>query len=410
MTIASLMHGFNPPGILARQKALYATVALTFFCLPLGTAPSTIAGVLAVGIWLFSGIALDRRRLYAARYWWPVYVLIGLTWIGMIYTHDNTDLGMDYAEKTYYWLFGFSAAAVLFQRFSAKQLIKAFMLGLGLNVFAAIAQIVFRLPDKNNWHRGLGPDYSTLSAYLIVGMMMGLFFLRRERRTKAKMAIAGLVGLYFFHLVILQSRASYVAFVLLVPFIGFTFFKSRQLLKTMAICVLIPCLMMLSPIVRNRVALTVEQLSHHLTATDGTAWGSRHSTQQDRFYMWNGALQIIRDYPLIGVGTGGYRTALHARDSDPQAPYIAHPHNIFLHMTVSHGIVGLAALLWFLYVLMSNGWRHREHAQGYFLMCVALVTVTTGLFNTQILDVGTAMLLSLTVGLQQALPRGRSNG
>ncbi len=94
----------------------------------------------------------------------------------MIYTHDTTGIGMEYAEKTYYWLFGLSVAAIPFNRFSATRLVQAFMLGLGINVFAAIAQIVFQLPDKYNQHRGLGPDYSTLSAYLIVGIMMASSF------------------------------------------------------------------------------------------------------------------------------------------------------------------------------------------------------------------------------------------
>jgi hypothetical protein len=39
------------------------------------------------------------------------------------------------------------------------------------------------------------------------------------------------------------------------------------------------------------------------------------------------------------------------------------------------------------------------------VLSVFLVMVTTGLFNTQVLDVGTAFLLSLAIGLQQAFWR-----
>ena len=410
MTITLLGDWLSDPDNTASEKALYAAVALTFFCMPLGTAPSTLAGALAAGIWLFSGIALKRRRIYTASYWWPVFALIVLHWVGMLYTHDTTGIGLEYAEKTYYWLFGLSVAAISYHRFSATRLVQAFMLGLGINVLAAIAQITFQLPDKYNQHRGLGPDYSTLSAYLIVGMMMGAFFLNREHRTKVRIALAGLIGLYFFHFVILQSRASYVAFVLLVPFIGYTVFKSKKLLKTVGVCLLIPSLMMLSPIVRTRIAQTVNQLNYHLQTDSKKAWGNTYSRKEERLYLWNGALRIIKQHPLVGVGTGGYQTALKNIDSDPDVPLMSHPHNNFLHVAVSFGAVGSAVFLWFLYVTIANSWRHRQTAEGYMLLSVVLVMVATGIFNTQILDVGTAFLLSLAIGLQPSFLGNPADG
>ena len=403
MNRSSINAWLKDPQTTASEKALFAATALTFFCLPLGTAPLNIASALCAAIWLFSGIAVKNRHLYLKPYWWPVFLLILLPWIGMLYTLDTTGIAMDYAKKTHYWLFGFAVAAIAFQHFPARRLVQAFMLGLGINVVAAICQIVFHLSDKGNQHRGLGPDYSTLSAFLIVGIMMGVFFLSREKQTRNKIFLSGLIGLYLFHLLILRSRASYVAFVLLTPLMGYTFFKTHQLAKTLALCILIPGLMMLSPVVRQRASLTIEQFSYHLKAQDKTAWGQTYSAQQDRFFMWNGAFKIIAARPLFGVGTGGYSNGLYRFGSDPNAPLIAHPHNNFLYMTVSFGIVGLAVFIWFLAIALVNGWRHRHTAQGYMLFAVVAVLATTGLFNTQILDVGTAMLLSLTVGLTPAL-------
>lgn len=409
MNMLLIRDWLNDPETRAGEKALVATVALTFFCLPLGTAPSTLAGGLSAAVWLFTGLAIEKRRIYARPYWWPVFALILLPWLGLLYTQDKTGISMDYAGKTYYWLFGLSVAAISFRRFPAVRLVQAFMLGLGVNVFAVIVQLVFHLQDKNNQHRGLGPDYSTLSAYLIVGIMMGIFFLNRERRRKIKIALVGLMGLYFFHLVILRSRASYVAFVLLVPFMGYSLFNTRKGVKTIGLCILIPALMMLSPIVRQRVNLSVSQLKFHLTTDDEAAWGNTYSSsQQDRFYMWNGALKIIKDNPLIGVGTGGYQTVLKENYLDPMAPLIAHPHNNFLYMAVSFGVVGLAVFFWFLVVTIGNGWRRRHTAEGYMLLSVILVMVASGLFNTQILDVGTAFLISLSVGLQSSFQNRRN--
>ncbi len=401
---SSINDWLKDPQTTAGEKALFAATVLTYFFLPLGTALSTMAGVLCIAIWLFTGMAVKKWRTYRHPYWWPVFGLLLLPWIGMLYTPDAAGLGMDYAAKTYYWLFGLAVAAIAFRHFPAARLVQAFMLGLGINVLAAICQIVFHLHDKGQQHRGLGPDYSTLSAYLIVGIMMAVFFLNRQRQTRGKMALAGLVGLYFFHLVILRSRASYVAFVLLVPFMGMTLFKSHKMIKTAAICLLVPALMLLSPVVRQRITKSINELTYHLEADAQAAWGNTYSKEQDRFYMWNGALRIMRATPWIGVGTGGYQSVLKSMDSDPTVPAIAHPHNNFLYMAVSYGAVGLAVFIWFLWVMITSGWRNRQTVAGYMLLSVVGVLITTGLFNTQILDVGTAFLLSLTVGLVSAFP------
>jgi len=403
MMIASPKEWFSVSDATFNEKALYIAVLLTFFCLPLGTAPPTIAGALSVAIWLFSGIAIAKRRVYRSTYWMPVYAMAILPLIGMIYTHDKYGLSVDYGGKAYYWLFALVVAAISFRRLPALRLVQAFMLGLAINVFAAMAQIIFNLQDRYDQHRGLGPDYSTLSAYLIIGIMMTVFFLNRsQQRTPTTVALWGLLGLYFFHLVILRSRASYVAFVLLIPFIGMTYFKTRKLLKTATICLLVPALMMLSPVVRERIKKTMHELTYHVEADAGAAWGNQYTKKQDRFYMWNGALRIIRDHPLIGVGTGGYKTALKEKDPDPNIPPQSHPHNNFLHIGVSYGLFGLAIFCWFIISVISRSWRSRAAPEGYFLLSVILVMLITGLFNTQFLDLGTALLISLAVGLQQA--------
>jgi len=149
MTITLLGDWLRDPDTTASEKALYAAVALTFFCLSLGTAPSVIAGALTAGIWLFAGIA----------------------------------------------------------------------------------QIIFQLPDKTNQHRGFGPDSSTLSAYLIVGILM-----------------------------------------------------------------------MLSPIVRDRLATIIKQFNHHLYADDDSARGNKYFADEERLYLWNGAVRIIRKKSVVWRG------------------------------------------------------------------------------------------------------------
>jgi O-antigen ligase len=120
--------------------------------------------------------------------------------------------------------------------------------------------------------------------------------------------------------------------------------------------------------------------------------------------MWYGAIPIFLEHPLIGVGTGGYQRAMKIRGK-PGDPDMAHPHNNFLHMAVSYGIVGIIAYLWLFVETIRNAWEQRETPVGFFVLSVALVIFVSGLFNTTVLDVGTLFLLAVAVGLQQAFPK-----
>ena len=114
MMIASPKEWFSVSDATFNEKALYVAVLLTFFCLPLGTAPPTLTGALSAAIWLFSGIAIAKRRVYRSTYWMPVYAMAILPLIGMIYTHDKYGMSADYGGKAYYWLFGLVVAAISF--------------------------------------------------------------------------------------------------------------------------------------------------------------------------------------------------------------------------------------------------------------------------------------------------------
>jgi O-antigen ligase len=208
--------------------------------------------------------------------------------------------------------------------------------------------------------------------------------------------------LLFFHLVILEGRGGYLTFILLSPMILLNLIRSLGLLKTTITVIVLLGLIFLSPIVRERASLTIDEIQYHINAPSESAWGGIYSHWQDRFYMWNKAVKIFLAHPFIGIGTGGYQTEM-ARIGDPEAPPIAHPHNNILYMAVSFGILGIIVLFWFFWEIMSNAWKERKTPLGYFILSVALVIFVSGFVNTQILDANTAFFLAIATGLQQGL-------
>lgn len=394
---------------ISSNDLLFYLFVVAFFSMPIGTSPPIICSVLASAIWVFSGMAMKTMDACLRRSWfWPVLLLIFLPWIGLLYTPDLTGLGIKFAKKTHYWIYCMAVASISFGIHSPQKLIKAFLFGLAINSIVAILQLVGLVPAVDNYGRiqylGFGLGYSTQSAFLIVGMLVASYYFKVSTEKRTRIFFFLLMAGYFFHLVILLGRVGFFTFAILSPFIVRNLFKEFNLFKISLTCMLLLGITFISPIVRERVSFSIDQLKHHLTADPNYAWGKEYTEHQDRFYMWYGAVNIFLENPLFGVGTGGYATALKERGK-PEWPFMAHPHNNFLHMAASYGVIGIFALLWFFWEIIKNAWGERHTPLGYFILSTALVIFVSGLVDTHILDSGPAFLLGVATGLQNGLEK-----
>jgi len=299
-------------------------------------------------------------------------------------------------------------ASISFKLFSPQKFIQAFLLGLALNAFVGALQFAGLFPIVEQVlkgrYSGFGLQYSTLSAYLVVGILMASYYFKQASKKKPRIFFVFLILLYFFHLIILEGRAGYLAFFLLCPLVVHNLFKKFNVLKVSLACVLVLGCMLFSPVVRDRVSLSIEEVRYHLNSDPQKAWGREYTKNQDRFSMWYSAVRIFSEHPIFGVGTGGYQTFV-KKMMGPKWPLIAHPHNNFLHVAVSFGVIGIFALIWFFWEIIKNAWRDRHSPVGFFVLSTALVIFTSGLVNTQIRDAGTLLLLAVVTGLQNAFGR-----
>jgi len=403
MDEGSVRHREGPVPV---ERLLFWTFAAAFAGMPLGTFPPTLFGLLALAIWIFSLTAFRQAPALIRCHWlWPVCLMAVLPWIGLIYSPDRGGLGLEYAQKTYYWLYALALAAIPPEKFRARHLITAFLAGLALNTFFGVLQFAGLYPLKSNVASGLGRGYSTLSAYLVTAMLITSFFVKKAGTWKAKGGLLLLMAAYFFHLVILFGRTGYLTFIVLSPLMVRNFFHRARIWKITVVCMLLVGAMFLSPVVRERTALTVETLKYHLSAGPDKAWGRNYSPHQDRFFMWYQAARLFYRHPILGVGTGGFHTRV-KESSPPGTPLLAHPHNDILYMAVSYGIAGLAAFAWLFATLLRTAWPRRDTTAGYFVLSATLVILFSGLFNAQILDAGMAFFLACLVGMLRWVTAG----
>ncbi len=97
----------------------------------------------------------------------------------------------------------------------------------------------------------------------------------------------------------------------------------------------------------------------------------------NRILWWWGALRMIYDRPLIGVGLGGFETAYVKYKLTGLNSLYAHNH--FLQIGAEIGVIGLGAFLWFLFMVgkhikfLSKGLKLSSFEIGVFGSLVAVL-------------------------------------
>lgn len=388
---------------------LYLAGLGMFFGVPLGNVPMLFFGFLGLFVWIASGFFHSRGESWYRLSWsWPIFAIIFLHLLGLLYTVDDAGQSLRFAKKMHYWFYGFVVATINFNRFPASNLPLAFLIGLSISSFSAIIEVfaVLIMGSEMGMSLGIGPGFAKMSAFLVLGMLMLSFYFNNTSNSRYRCLFLILFGLYFLHLVLMQGRNGYLTFMILLPVMLSQFFNRLRFWQIALIYITAVGLMSLSPAVRHRMDFTVDQIMVHLEASKDKGWGRDYVPGEERFWMYNNAVEIFLENPILGVGTGGLQTAV-KQHSKPNWPLLAHPHNNFLYMAVSFGLLGILALGWFFWELFKNSWRQRQSPVGFFIFSWGLVIFVSGVFNCQIVNAPTGFLLGITAGLQGSLPSFR---
>ncbi len=151
------------------------------------------------------------------------------------------------------------------------------------------------------------------------------------------------------------------------------------------------------------------------TAADFHKWRSGQISEEGplglRLAWYEKSLAIIGDFPVFGVGTGGFASAFAEKVKNSRVPPTSNPHNEYVLIAVQLGLLGLGVLLYLFYTqwhLAANlaGLFERNLARG-----LVLTVMTTCLFNSSLLDHGEGIFYAWMGGLLFAglNSRGQNN-
>lgn len=249
---------------------------------------------------------------------------------------------------------------VIFLRFERRQiiLIAEFLLA---GVFISNLSVIIEAARNFSmevWR--FGGVLSTMSQGTLLAMFLPVYVLLIMHLKKSRLRILIIFAAIVSVAAILfnGTRGAWLAVLILIPVIVSLYSKSRRksFSAIFAVIILIGGIFVATPNLSNRIA----------TITD-----MHMQSNSERLLMWESALKMFKDHPILGVGYGGYIKAYQTEYISPDAKerQQQHAHNNLIQFLAECGIVGAAAFLW-IWIYFSyfslRGW-YREKNLAYLL-------------------------------------------
>lgn len=160
----------------------------------------------------------------------------------------------------------------------------------------------------------------------------------------------------------------------------------------------------MSPAFKQRVALAV---------TEAQQWNPDVASTTSvgmRLEWYQSSLKMIRDHPILGVGTGGFPKVYGDRVAGTDRNAARNPHNQYLLIAVELGMVGLGALLFFFYCHARVSARLPDPANRVLARGLLALMLVGCLFNSFLLDHNEGVFFCWLTGLffAGAIPKRRS--
>ncbi|MBI2295926.1 MAG: O-antigen ligase family protein [Betaproteobacteria bacterium] len=198
---------------------------------------------------------------------------------------------------------------------------------------------------------------------------------------------------------VVPGRTGYLVLGVLALYSGYALWRRRGLIVMFAVVGLSLAVAYAgSDLLRERIDRAVREYS---------AWTSSKvadpaSSVGLRLEFYRVSLEIVRDHPLIGVGTGGFPKAYAEKARGPSPFEVRNPHNEYLLIAVQTGFLGLALLLNLFWQQWRLATRLATPLETHLARGLVLTIAVGSLFNSLLLDHTEGLLYAWMTGLLYA--------
>lgn len=384
----------------ADSSAKWAAIAIGF-SVPISVALDNVLMLAVFCFWLVGGDLKEKIHVISeSRVSLAALALIGFLAIGMFYGnasfHDALNAFGKYIDLLFVPVFFTIFEDRKARRLALAGFVSAMMLTLLLSYLLKSGIV-----HQNSILRGTRDNPYVFKLYLTQNFFMAFaamilatwsFF---ESDQKKRLFFALLSALASFNvLFMVQGRIGYIVLALLLPYLFIRKFGAKGLaIGMLAVTLLGASAYFGSREFRQRIDIAASEFSHwhrgHATRTD-------NSIGQRLEYDVN-TLDVIRQHPFFGAGTGGFEKAYASSVAGTGMVAPHHPHNEFLLIASQLGIPGLLLLLSLFYIQ----WREASMlpAREQYLAHGLVLAMASGcLFNSFLLDHAEGLFFAFMTG------------
>ena len=332
------------------DQAIWWSLVAMIVAIPLAETPKTICFISALMCWLVKMAITRDCRIKIPRLGWFLLAWLGAT----VLSTFNSECGIKgVADVLMYVSFFLLIVNVVDSERRIMQLFWAVVIGIGLGDVAGLWRTI---SEAVRMHAEMDRLYilslGAVAPYLVMvlSLMMGVAY--HVRWDKKEWFLIGLVALLSIASLILTYTRSMWIVLLLVIIIFVVLQKSWW--PAIAAAVLIAGLgfgLATSSVIRDR-AYELTKLQHD-------------ASFESRFGVWKGALAMVQDRPLLGVGAKCFMASRVKYQLPGSLTDLRQAHNQVLNVGAETGIIGLAAFLaWIGYYtvfLFKLAWSTRNN-------------------------------------------------
>ena len=334
------------------DKCYRYLLVLLAFLLPLTVFGANLIVVSIVILWLSSGNyrakyhqIISSQLLVASIIFYCVHI------IGMLWTEDLF-WGFTILHKMWYFILLFPILFTIAKKEYLNQCIAAFSLSIAFTEIVSYL-VWFEIIPEFKYATVSNPtpfmshiSYNPILAFAIYLVMHQVFF--NKSLSKVKFFLYSFFSITMsINMFITGGRAGQVMFFVMLVILVFQFFNFEKVKSFFAIIIILPAIFFTayqtSNLFNERVDLALNEILTYEKETN-TSVGKRIT------YAIN-SWEIIKEHPLIGVGTGDFPTEYEKinKANKSTTPNSTNPHNMYTLVLVQSGLVGLISMLYIFY-------------------------------------------------------------
>ncbi len=354
---------------------------------------SHMLSISATQIFLAGLILYTAYMLHKKQYAWSEfpyrYFFVALILLTMLSVFTGVDVKRSLSRLFNWWLYLFFIAMYLLAQ--KKDILRivifysiiggdiASIYGLYQFIFAGVARAEGFFTHALTY----GNTLSMIFCLIIAGLVTRSY---RQRKELLFLVVSGVLILAALFVSVTRGPmlATLVTIFIMMP----VFYRVKGVVAGGIIVVLFLGLVVAIPNARVRYAEMVDN-----------SWTDPDTAIGVRVPLWKASLEIIRDYPLFGIGERNFRQV--ARQYIGGSLHtMAHAHNAFLHFALTHGLIAFSVLVALMVKLLYDtlpGALRREPV-AFMAVSVLIVFLLEGLTENTIGDSEVAMLFYYLMG------------